>query len=48
MRHFNTTGAIQPDIHLVVFDRTKRKAWSKKIFRRTRKLRGATIKVWGM
>ena len=36
------------ELHLVVFDRTKRKAWSKKIFRRTRKLRGATIKVWGM
>ncbi|MGH9837227.1 MAG: AAA family ATPase [Blastocatellia bacterium] len=36
------------ELHLVVFDRTKRKAWSKKIFRRTRKHRGATIKVWGM
>ncbi len=36
------------EMHFVVFDRTKRKAWSKKIFRRTRKLRGVTIKVWGM
>jgi hypothetical protein len=36
------------ELHFVVFDRTKRKAWSKKIFRRTRKLRGVTIKVWGM
>ena len=36
------------EMHLVVFDRAKRKAWSKKIFRRTRKLRGVTIKVWGM
>lgn len=36
------------EMHLVIFDRTKRKAWSKKIFKRTRKLRGATIKVWGM
>jgi hypothetical protein len=35
-------------LHFVVFDRTKRKAWSKKIFKRTRKHRGATIKVWGM
>jgi len=36
------------ELHFVVFDRTKRKAWSKKIFKRTRKHRGATIKVWGM
>jgi hypothetical protein len=36
------------ELHFVVFDRAKRKAWSKKIFRRTRKLRGATIHVWGM
>jgi len=36
------------EMHFVVFDRTKRKTWSKKIFKRTRKLRGATIKVWGM
>lgn len=36
------------ELHFVVFDRTKRKAWSKKIFKRTRKLHGATIKVWGM
>jgi hypothetical protein len=36
------------ELHFVVFDRTRRKAWSKKIFKRTRKLRGATIKVWGM
>jgi hypothetical protein len=36
------------ELHLVVFDRTRRKAWSKKIFKRTRKHRGATIKVWGM
>jgi len=35
------------ELHLVVFDRSK-KPWSKKIFKRTRKLRGATIKVWGM
>jgi len=36
------------ELHFVVFHRAKRKAWSKKIFRRTRKHRGATIKVWGM
>ncbi len=36
------------ELHLVVFQRAKRKAWSKKIFRRTRKHRGATIKVRGM
>ncbi len=35
------------ELHLVVFDRSK-KPWSKKIFKRSRKLRGATIKVWGM
>ncbi len=35
------------EMHFVVFDRSK-KPWSKKIFRRTRKLRGVTIKVWGM
>ena len=35
------------EMHFVVFDRSK-KPWSKKIFKRTRKLRGATIKVWGM
>jgi len=28
--------------------RTTRKPWSKKIFRRTRKYQGATIKIWGM
>jgi hypothetical protein len=36
------------EMHFVVSDRTKRKAWSRKIFRRTRKHRGATIEVWGM
>ncbi len=35
------------ELHFVVFDRSK-KPWSKKIFKRTRKLRGTTIKVWGM
>jgi hypothetical protein len=35
------------EMHFVVFDRSK-KPWAKKIFKRTRKLRGATIKVWGM
>ncbi len=35
------------EMHFVVFDRTK-KPWSKKIFKRSRKLRGATIRVWGM
>jgi hypothetical protein len=35
------------EMHFVVFDRTK-KPWSKKIFKRTRKHRGTTIKVWGM
>ncbi len=35
------------EMHFVVFDRSK-KPWSKKIFHRTRKLRSATIKVWGM
>jgi hypothetical protein len=35
------------EMHFVVFDRTK-KPWSKKIFHRTRTLRDATIKVWGM
>ena len=35
------------EMHFVVFDRSK-KPWSKKIFKRTRKLRGVTIKVWGM
>jgi hypothetical protein len=35
------------ELHFVVFDRSK-KPWSKKIFKRTRKLRGRTIKVWGM
>lgn len=35
------------EMHLVVFDRSK-KPWSKKIFKRTRKHNGTTIKVWGM
>jgi hypothetical protein len=35
------------EMHFVVFDRTK-KPWSKKIFQRTRRHRGITIKVWGM
>ncbi len=35
------------ELHFVVFDRTK-KPWSKKIFKRTRKLGDATINVWGM
>jgi hypothetical protein len=35
------------EMHFVVFDRSK-KPWSKKIFKRTRKLAGATIQVWGM
>jgi len=35
------------ELHFVVFDRSK-KPWSKKLFKRARKLRGATIKVWGM
>ncbi|MBX3276455.1 MAG: ATP-binding protein [Acidobacteria bacterium] len=35
------------ELHFVVFDRTK-KPWSKKIFKRTRKLRERTIHVWGM
>jgi hypothetical protein len=35
------------EMHFVVFDRSK-KPWSKKIFKRTRKQRGVTIKVWGM
>ena len=35
------------ELHFVVFDRSK-KPWSKKIFKRARKLRGTTIKVWGM
>jgi len=33
--------------HLVIFDRRRRK-WSDKIFRRTRKHRGHSITVWGM
>ncbi len=35
------------ELHFVLFDRSK-KPWSKKIFKRVRKLRGTTIKVWGM
>jgi hypothetical protein len=35
------------EMHFVVFDRSK-KSWSKKIFKRSRKHRGATIKIWGM
>lgn len=35
------------ELHFVVFDRSK-KPWSKKIFKRTRKLRDVAIKVWGM
>ncbi len=35
------------ELHFVVFDRSK-KAWSKKIFHRTRRLGAATIQVWGM
>ncbi len=35
------------EMHFVVFDRSK-KPWSKKIFKRMRKHRGTTIKVWGM
>ena len=35
------------ELHFVVFDRSK-KPWSKKIFKRTRKLGDATIHVWGM
>jgi type II secretory pathway predicted ATPase ExeA len=35
------------EMHFVVFDRSK-KSWSRKIFNRTRKHRGATIRVWGM
>ncbi|MFN0123950.1 MAG: ATP-binding protein, partial [Blastocatellia bacterium] len=35
------------EMHFVIFDRSK-KTWSKKIFHRTRKLKGVTIQVWGM
>jgi AAA-like domain len=35
------------EMHFVVFDRSK-KAWSRKIFHRARKLKGAAIQVWGM
>lgn len=35
------------ELHFVIFDRSK-KPWSKKIFKRSRQLRGATINVWGM
>ncbi len=35
------------EMHFVLFDRSK-KPWSKKIFKRTRKLRDATIQVWGL
>ncbi|MCG3159450.1 MAG: hypothetical protein JMDDDDMK_00439 [Acidobacteria bacterium] len=40
-------GCDADELHFVVFDRSK-KPWSKKIFKRTRKHRGITIKVWGM
>jgi len=33
--------------HLVIFDRRPKVAWSKKIFRRTKKAGGRTIVVWG-
>jgi hypothetical protein len=35
------------ELHFVLFDRSK-KPWPKKIFKRTRKLRGRSIKIWGM
>lgn len=40
-------GCNADELHFMVFDRAK-KPWSKKIFKRTRKLRGKTIHVWGV
>lgn len=34
--------------HLVIFDRTTKKPWSKKVFKQTTRHRGRAIKVWGM
>ena len=34
--------------HLLIFDRDDNKAWSAKVFRRTKTYRGATITIWGM
>ncbi len=34
--------------HLVIFDKNKKKAWDKKIFKRKRVCKGLKIMVWGM
>jgi hypothetical protein len=34
--------------HLVIFDRTKKKSWEEKIYKKERSYQGQTIIVWGM
>lgn len=34
--------------HLVVFDKSKDKTWSEKIYQRTETINGSEIKVWGL
>ncbi len=34
--------------HLVLFDRSVKKSWNKKIFHKTETVQGKTIEVWGM
>ena len=34
--------------HLVIFDRSSRKSWEKKIFRKVQRLQEVQIAVWGM
>ena len=41
-----TKGATEG--HLIIFDRSKRKSWDKKIFQKTEKIGSLSINVWGM
>ena len=34
--------------HLVIFDRSPKRSWDEKIYRREEELEGRTITVWGM
>lgn len=45
-RYAETCGA--DEAHLLIFDRSTRKPWSKKIWQRSEAVEGRTIRVWGM
>ena len=41
-----TKGATEG--HLIIFDRTTKKSWDKKIYHKTKKINAITINVWGL